>query len=584
MKFLKLDKKKGSGGPSIKSRYAYLIHIDDIDYLPGTNEKGVRIEGDILLKEDCTMMPLYLTSSSQEFSYDNLGDDDEKSYLVKFSGNHPGTELEALEFAKNMIEQPYLVLIPSCNDSEPWKLLGELTNPLIFTSSHKGGSDSSKFTFNFEQRIGSEFIYFSYGGVEVPSEGGGGVEPPSGGFDPTKWARIDASNIDPYLAEWRAKLGIVSGDTDFTQHGPITTTSNSVTIGLSELGENFAMISGIKYIEATTNPETPKPFTAVSPGMLKVVIIQALPDAEVFHLVEGIEAPEAIDPDYGGLLVKRIIVSDFGQVVEGDLDAFQLKANEAWVNLLLNDVGSTIQTVSIHHAALRFNIVSGAANIKIGGFRFYARQFLYDGIEITLRNETAGDLEITTIAGIGITSIDSDGLPISLKQFESIDLAYHLVDGVFYALKTGGDVFDPTSLQSQIDTEIVNRALEDAKKLDKPLSPNNTSERLIEADGGTTPKSNYQRSKQFFVSLPATVSEDWKGCIVFFTSSGNLTVPIGLTSDFTFNGVVDNGVTLTPAITSPMAWLGTAPTAFSGVAIFTMVRRDGTNNFQILGV
>ena len=371
---------------------------------------------------------------------------------------------------------------------------------------------------------------------------------------------------------------------DFTQHGHITTTTNSVTIGLSELGENFAMIAGIKYIEPTTNPETPKPFTAVSPGMLKVVIIQALPDAEVFHLVEGVEGAEAIDPDYDGLLVKRIIVSDSGQVVEGDLDAFQLKANEAWVNLLLNDVGSTTQTVSIHHAALRFNILSSAANIKIGGFRFYATQFLYDGIEITLRNETAGDLEITTIAGIGITSIDSEGLPISLKQFESIDLAYHLADGVFYALKSGGDVFDPTSLQSQIDTEIVNRALEDAKKLDKPLSPNNTSERLIEADGGTTAKGNYQRSKQFFVSLPATVSEDWKGCIVFFTSSGNLTVPIGLTADFTFNGVVDNGVTLTPAITSPMAWLGTAPTAFSGVAIFTMVRRDGTNNFQILGV
>jgi len=71
---------------------------------------------------------------------------------------------------------------------------------------------------------------------------------------------------------------------------------------------------------------------------------------------------------------------------------------------------------------------------------------------------------------------------------------------------------------------------------------------------------------------------------VFFTSSGNLTVPTGLTADFTFNGVVDNGVTLTPAITSPMAWLGTAPAAFSGVAIFTMVRRDGTNDFQILGV
>lgn len=100
----------------------------------------------------------------------------------------------------------------------------------------------------------------------------------------------------------------------------------------------------------------------------------------------------------------------------------------------------------------------------------------------------------------------------------------------------------------------------------------------------TSITSSYQRNKQFFVPLPATVSEDWKGCMVFFTSSGTLTVPTGLSADFTFNGIVDNGVTLTPAITSPMTWLGTAPAAFSGVAIFTMVRRDGTNNFQILGV
>ena len=126
--------------------------------------------------------------------------------------------------------------------------------------------------------------------------------------------------------------------------------------------------------------------------------------------------------------------------------------------------------------------------------------------------------------------------------------------------------------------------LEIATKLTKPTSPNNTSDRLLTADGGTTAKSNYQRNKQYFISLPATISEDWKGCMVFFTSSGTLTVPTGLTADFTFNGIVDSGVSLTPAITTPMTWLGTAPAAFSGIAIFTMVRRDGTNNFQILGV
>ena len=561
MKFLKLDKKKGSGGPSIKSRYAYLIHIDDIDYLPGTNEKGVRIEGDILLKEDCTMMPLYLTSSSQEFSYDNLGDDDEKSYLVKFSGNHPGTELEALEFAKNMIEQPYLVLIPSCNDSEPWKLLGELTNPLIFTSSHKGGSDSSKFTFNFEQRIGSEFIYFSYGGVEVPSEGGGGVEPPSGGFDPTKWARIDASNIDDHIAAWRTKLGIGSGDTDFTQHGPITTTSNSVTIGLSELGENFAMIGGTKYIEPTTNPETPKPFTAVTTGN-KVLIIEARPDAQVFHLVEGPEDTVITDPPYTGLLVARVIVTPTGVIIQEEDSTYKNKSDDTIAPIIINNDTPTW----VFGDRTNYDITStGLVTAPIlAGFKYAdSSPAIWNGKKSIIRNRTGFPLLFEKVTP-----------PADALVYFPFKQDYTIADG-----KDAQVIYDNNN-----EVALIEIGGSDPLKLDKPLSPNNTSERLINADGSTTAKGNFQRSKQFLISLPATVSEDWKGCIVFFTSSGNLTVPTGLTADFTFNGVVDNGVTLTPAITSPMAWLGTAPAAFSGVAIFTMVRRDGTNNFQILGV
>lgn len=201
MKFLKLDKKKGAGTPEIKGKFAYLVAIGDIATFPNIDEKGVRLLGNITFKPDCGMIPIYLSSTSQEFSYDVIGEDDEKSYKVKFMGTHPGTELEAMEFAKNQIEQPYLVLIPGCNLEEPWKLLGEITNPLIFTSTHKASRENSKFTFTFEQRIGSEFIYFSYGGVVIAPEVPG-PNVPLNGF----WAKVDASNIDPFIQQWRAKL------------------------------------------------------------------------------------------------------------------------------------------------------------------------------------------------------------------------------------------------------------------------------------------------------------------------------------------------------------------------------------------
>ena len=187
-----------------------------------------------------------------------------------------------------------------------------------------------------------------------------------------------------------------------------------------------------------------------------------------------------------------------------------------------------------------------------------------------------------------------------IREFESTTESYFILDGVSYPkvyeamldsqysdtkIKLVGTNRDTTPLvfstqytNIRVDGDSFDTALEAISRLNQIVFSKGGGS----GGGGTT--GDYQRNKQFFVPLPATVLEDWKGCIVFFTSSGNLTVPTGLTADFTFNGVVDNGVTLTPAITSPMAWLGTAPTAFSGVAIFTMVRRDGTNNFQILGV
>ncbi len=474
--------KKNAGLPSSKNGTIRLMRCEDVIAMPPTDSLGIACLGDFQLKPEAEFQFLYLTPKTQKYDINNTGEVDERLFKKKVFGSYPGNDLQIFEFVKNNINQGFIIVYKE--DCEQYsKIFGSPKNPLFLSPNYQSDSSGKGFEITLEQNTSDNIpVLFYNGEFPVYIEDEGIIEiidiigqPIQGPYKSRRIYLVATEPTGSDLAQFpfpvifricvagqssditydadgnRFVGGSGSSTPDTTQHGPITTTPNSVTIGLSELGENFAMIGGTKYIEPTTNPETPKLFTAVSPGMLKVVIIQALPDAEVFHLVEGVEGAEATDPDYDGLLVKRIIVSDSGQVVEGDLDAFQLKANEAWVNLALNDVGATIQTISVHHAALRFNIISSASNIKIGGFRFYASQFLYDGLPITLRNETAGDLEITTIAGIGIISIDADGLPITLKKFESISFAYHLVDGVFYALKSGGEVFDPTSLQNQIN-------------------------------------------------------------------------------------------------------------------------------------
>ncbi|WP_407402253.1 sialate O-acetylesterase [Chryseobacterium sp.] len=163
MKFKILNKVFGSGSAPARDRFAFLALVKDIDYYPPTDSLGVLLLDDIKMKENCGMMQIYLTSSSQEYSYEMVGESDSKSFKVKFTGTHPGTEQQALEFSKNFVEEEFVVLIPQCNKGI--KVLGSPGSPLIFTSSHKSVKDSEKFNFVFEQEVGSEQIYMLYDGT-----------------------------------------------------------------------------------------------------------------------------------------------------------------------------------------------------------------------------------------------------------------------------------------------------------------------------------------------------------------------------------------------------------------------------------
>lgn len=163
MKFKILNKVFGSGSAPARDRFAFLALVKDIDSFPKTDSLGVLLLDDIKMKENCGMMQIYLTASTQEYSYETVGESDSKSFKVKFIGSHPGTEQQALEFATNFTEEEFVVLIPQCNKGI--KVLGSPDSPLIFTSSHKSVKDSEKFNFVFEQEIGSEHIYLMYDGI-----------------------------------------------------------------------------------------------------------------------------------------------------------------------------------------------------------------------------------------------------------------------------------------------------------------------------------------------------------------------------------------------------------------------------------
>ncbi|KFF26867.1 DUF1398 domain-containing protein [Chryseobacterium vrystaatense] len=160
----------GAGAPTTGNRFAFLLPVDNAVSFPDTDANNVMLNGQPVYKEGTALVPIYITNSSQEYSYESQGDQDARSHKVKFIGTHPGTEREALEFAQNNLDKEFIIFIPGCQSTDNVKVLGRPCAPLIFKSNHKSGKDGSKFEFTFEQEIGSKYIYFLYNGPLVTQD------------------------------------------------------------------------------------------------------------------------------------------------------------------------------------------------------------------------------------------------------------------------------------------------------------------------------------------------------------------------------------------------------------------------------
>lgn len=167
----KLDRPAaGAGAPSVGSRFAYLAWANDIVSFPDTDENNVVLTGQPVFKEGKGLIPVYITTSSREFSYETQGEQDARSFKLKFTGTHPGVERDGLEFAQNMLDEEFFVFIPGCQSSDPVKVLGRPCAPMVFKSGHKSGNDGTKFELTFEQEVGGKNTYMLYYGPLVLQE------------------------------------------------------------------------------------------------------------------------------------------------------------------------------------------------------------------------------------------------------------------------------------------------------------------------------------------------------------------------------------------------------------------------------
>ena len=234
--------------------------------------------------------------------------------------------------------------------------------------------------------------------------------------------------------------------------GNITADSSTVTVGLSSTGKNSVRINGSIYDRYILSDF---PFIPVV-EFTKILIVYAKPDSTVFYLAQGVEALSAVEPDYEGLFVARLIVSVSGIVIE--------------------EGGN-----------------NGDVLVKNGNSQEWSPRL------------TVAEQELVTIES-RLDDLDDNDNSLQ-EQITAETTARQNAD----IAESNARTFADGALDGKITTE-KNRNdsqdLEIATKLTKPVAPDNIAERVINADGTTSPKGNFSRTLQVEVASNTTAQEE----------------------------------------------------------------------------
>lgn len=118
------------------------------------------------------------------------------------------------------------------------------------------------------------------------------------------------------LIEYSYKIRAFRPENEFDKVlniGTVEATSNTVKVNIPSVGlPNSVLINGSVY-----ENYYPSLFNFVAVvEFTKILIVYAKPDNTVFYLAQGVEALSAVEPDYEGLFVARLIVNVSGIVIE----------------------------------------------------------------------------------------------------------------------------------------------------------------------------------------------------------------------------------------------------------------------------
>lgn len=137
----------GKGGD--KKNVVYIIDVADLLNEASRDSKGVLISGSHSFKENAYAIKLYCTPGTHEGKVTTEGDPDSKGLMQQYKIEHPGSELEKLEFEANWINRSVIIIEERCSDNVKFQY-GASCAPLILDIEATDNKDANKSVYTFK--------------------------------------------------------------------------------------------------------------------------------------------------------------------------------------------------------------------------------------------------------------------------------------------------------------------------------------------------------------------------------------------------------------------------------------------------
>lgn len=170
MAYIKQSVRRAAGNPGIGIQTRdelVLIDVNDIAFMPSRNSAGVVVEDDIILKDGCYGISLYMTPGTVEVTSAADGETDQVGFTPSVKGSHPGNSREVREFKTNNVNRQFIVMVRYCSGKDT-DIIGSLCNPCKLVPSYTGNKDSNTNEITFTQISKGDDIGIYLG--TVPSE------------------------------------------------------------------------------------------------------------------------------------------------------------------------------------------------------------------------------------------------------------------------------------------------------------------------------------------------------------------------------------------------------------------------------